>query len=140
MDCDLCRLHRSAGWTFSQLIEVYAGRRDIYKKLNMPKGELYPPLPSRSYVRPQSMKDPNLLNLKAYSTPFHLLPKDLQQKILLFKNDLVQFHSKMNKEQAKAFVDQEMKIMSEFIMASTEESKEYIFSGLDTWTQYLLNV
>jgi len=139
MDCELCRLHRLNGWTFSQLLEVYAAREDVYETLNMPKGQLYPPLPTRSYLRPQRMKHVHVLNLRALRKPFRLLPKELQQKAAPLKADLVKFHAKENSKQAKAFVNQEMRLMSDFLMASTKEAKEFIFRGLDTWTQYLLN-
>ena len=139
MDCDLCKMHLHDGWSIQQMLEVYGNRDVLYDSIGMDKAILYPPMLHRRFLSLQQMQGTNMENLKCYKTQFHLLNKTLQKKLVDIKEDLLKFHTKGNRRQREAFLEQEYFVLHAINNASTEELKRYLFSALDPLSQKILN-
>lgn len=139
MDCDLCKMHLHDGWSIPQMLQVYGKRDIVYDSLGMDKSILYPPMLHRKFLSLQTMQEINMENLECYKTQFHLLNKTLQNNLMDMKKELIKFHSKVNRRQREAFLEQEYFVLKAINNATTEELKSFLFSALDPLSQKILN-
>jgi len=139
MDCDLCKMHLHDGWSIEQMLEVYGRRTVLYDSLGMDGKYILPPMLHRKYLPSQKMQTINIENLECYETPFHLLSNALRENFANLKGELIKFHKRDNVKQREEFIEQEYFIIKNIDEASTMELKGYLFSGLDSLTQEILN-
>ena len=139
MDCDLCKMHLHNGWSIEQMLEVYGNRGLLYDSLGMDNSIFYPPMLNRKYIPVQELQELKLENLQCYKKSLHLLNNEIQEKFVHLKDELIKFHKKENSKQRKEFLEQENFIIRNIDEASTMELKRYLFRGLDSLTQEILN-
>lgn len=138
MDCQLCRVHLGNGWTIQQMYEVYGQRKEVYDMVGLPSDAILPPAEKRDYIKPLAYGPSSWNNLLGMLVTKHTLPGETMMKLEPMATTLRKMHSLENKAQWKDFLKQEMKIIYHMKQATTKESKEFFFKGLDPLTQKIL--
>lgn len=140
MDCDICKEHLAAGWNIEKLLQVYGKKRKEMDHLGWEDIMIYPPSPNRPFLSHIEYPHFNLLKIENITHILNTVPylTNVQRELKPLADHFTQFRQPENKEQYKAFLKQEMRIIYLYNMMTTYQTKQLVWDAMDPFTQHVI--